>query len=119
MYGSLTRLSKHREEPMKDSHTRLRDWEELFDKKFTYVGRNQIDQLEQQLVPYISIEKVKQFIRSHFSTELESIRKEVEEFKKEEYVEMSKGVMCAVKGASGYNEALTDISKLLSNRIQK
>ena len=41
---------------------------------------------------------------------------EIYGMKKDEYTEMSKGVMCAVKGATGYNEAIDDIINLINNK---
>lgn len=90
---------------MKDSHTRLRDWEALLED-IDYVW---LDRAKDTLTP-----KLKEILESTFSTELESIRKEIE----------SLGTGLAndktdTDYEKGYYGCKEDILKALSNRIQK
>ncbi len=123
---------------MKDSHTRLRDWEAEFDELWN-----------REFPQYKTLNgDFKQFIRSTLSTELESIRREIEAMKKCVF-ESDGEKHCCYNGCEGtvencrkcrrdicdnekcpngksdnnyckfYNEAIDEVLKLLSNRIQK
>ena len=104
---------------MKDSHTRLRDWEALLED-IDYVW---LDRAKDTLTP-----KLKEILESTLSTELESIRKEIEGLEVK-YPELMDYVAMVEKARAngkyddmydnGFKAAKSEVNLLLSNRIQK
>lgn len=104
---------------MKDSHTRLREqWDKITNEKHWGACFECCD--FEEMTKFTS-----DWWLSHFSTELESIRREVEEMQKghkqdcyflQDGSYLNRHCDC---GAIIFNEAITDIKSLLSNRIQK
>jgi len=99
-----------------DKHQEVRDWEEELIKLLAIYRRKTAGRIiTEDYTDSFPEQIVKDFIRSLMQQRDRELEKALEEMKKDLYTEMGKGVMCAVKGAPGYNEALKDISNLIQS----
>lgn len=83
-----------------------------FKKKFTYLGRNQIDQQEWLLNPSTKPYEIMDFIQSELSISQNRILEELERMK----MKWKRTILWKEHYKSGYNQALQDIIKLISKK---
>lgn len=95
-----------------------------FDEKFTYLGRNQIDQQEIILKPYTTPEDIKSFLKQSFIKYLKNECERLEKSKKDVTNGRENGLcMCGESyrecNCVGYNQAISDQITYITNQIKE